>query len=49
MNCLWIGVIGIYVNLMVFLLTDYSLGYFFGLTACICIFVCVTGRLQKHK
>ena len=49
MNCLWIGVIGVYANLMVFLLTDFSLWYFFGLIACICIFVCVTGKVKKFK
>ncbi len=48
MNCLWIGVIGIYVNLIVFLLTDYSLWYFFGVIVCIFIFVCVTNKLQKR-
>lgn len=49
MNYLWIAVIGIYVNLTVFLLTDYSLLYFFGIIACIFIFACVTSKLQKLK
>ena len=49
MNCLWIGVIGLYVNMMVFLLTDYPLWYFFGLIVCIWIFVCVTSKGQKLK
>lgn len=49
MNCLWIGLIGIYVNLMVFLLTDFSLWYFFGLIAFICMFVCATNKRQRHK
>jgi putative flippase GtrA len=49
MNYLCVGVIGLYVNFMVFLLTDYSLWYFFGIIICIWIFVCVSGKLQKYK
>ena len=39
MNWLWIGVIGIYVNFTVFLFTDFSLLYFFGLAIGLALFI----------
>ena len=51
MKCLWIAVICIYVNFIVFLFADYSLWYFFGTIACIGIFVCATsgGKSRSFK
>ena len=49
MNYLWIAVIGMFVNFMVFLFTDYSLWYFFGIMVCIFIFAFVTSKSQKLK
>jgi membrane protein implicated in regulation of membrane protease activity len=49
MNWLWFGVIGIYVNFMVFLLTEFSVLYFFVLTVCIALVVWKMTNLQKRK
>jgi hypothetical protein len=49
MNWLWIGTICIYANFTVFLLTEYSLWYFFGVIVCICLLIQVMINLQKRK
>jgi hypothetical protein len=49
MNWLWVGVIGIYVNFTVFLFTDFSLLYFFGLVICIALVIWKMTNPQKRK
>jgi len=49
MNWLWIGVIGIYVNLTVFLFTDFSLLYFFGLVIGLGFFIWKMTSQTKRK
>jgi len=46
-NWLWIAVIAIHVNFIVFLLTDYSLWYFFGFIIFIGLFAWETTNLKK--
>lgn len=48
-NCLWLGIIGVYANLMLCLLTDYSLWYFFGLMIVVATIVCVLKCREKRK
>ena len=47
-KCLWIAIIGIYVNFMVFLFTDFSLWYFFGLTVFLGTFACLMNNWENR-
>ncbi len=47
-NWLLIGVIGIYLNMVVCLLADYSLWYFFGILACICLLIWLMNKLKNR-
>ncbi len=46
-NSRCLGVLALYVNMIVFLLTDYSLWYFFAVTICIGIFVWAMSRRER--
>ena len=48
-NWLLVAVIGLHVNMFVFLLTDYSLWYFFGAMVFIFIFAWVMSNLEKRS
>lgn len=48
-NWLWIGVIAIDVNFIVFLFADFSLRYFFGFIVFIGLFVWETINLVKYN
>ena len=48
-NCRYLGVLGLYANMIVFLFTDYSLWYFFGAIVCIGILVWLMTCREKRS
>ena len=46
---LWVSIIAIHVNFIVFLFADYSLWYFFGFLVFIGLLVWEIYNLEKHK